>query len=104
MEEAKGVKYDVHILKARQVILDWAKQHNKALPADDRADLNVVTRLQDLGDEMRKESDDNAAVARQLVGAVKRTRATSVGRDPADETPIAPDGKPRAYIDPVSFR
>ncbi len=98
VEGKDDVKYDVHILKAREVILDWAKSKDKVLPPDDRTDLNVVTKLQDLGDEMRRESDDNAVVARSLVGRVRRTRADIVGEDSLSDKPITPDGKPRAYI------
>ena len=44
MEEEKGIKYDVHILKARQAIIDWASGSGKALPSEDRTDLTVVIR------------------------------------------------------------
>ncbi len=97
MDEKEGDKYDVHILKARKVILDWAKIRGKETPPEDKDDLNVVTRLQDLGDDMRKETTDNSVVARALVGEVRARRAERVGAS-LDDKPIPPDGKPRAYI------
>jgi len=97
VDEKEGAKYDVHILKARKVIREWAKKHEKTLPPEVKDDLAVVTSLQDLGDEMRKESKDNSVVARSLVAEVRKIRAERVGAS-LDDKPVTPDGKPRAYI------
>lgn len=97
IDEAEGAKYEVHILKARKAILEWAGEQKKQLPKEDNADLNVVTALQDLGDQMRQETKDNSVVARSLVREIRRKRAESVGTS-LDDKPVTPDGKPRAYI------
>jgi hypothetical protein len=66
LKDVAAGAYDAEILRARSVIDTWATANSKDLPGEDRKDLDVVTRYQDLGDEFRKTSNDNAAVARAL--------------------------------------
>jgi len=90
--------YDCAILKAKQEIFDWAKQQRITLPTGSTSDLKYVESLQDLGDSMRLEHDDHAAVARALVKKIRLTRAQKTGVTNPNIDPIAPDGSKRAYI------
>jgi hypothetical protein len=90
--------YDVNFLKAREVIQQWAAANNLDCPAGPVLTLEGVKRLQDLGDEMRRTSRDNAAVARALIEKIRLTRATKIGVKVEGSAPVRPDGKPRAYI------
>ncbi len=94
--------FDAEILKAREVIIEWAKRAGRRLPVQDGT-LKYVEALQDLGDQMRSTktadgSEDHAAVGRALALRIRQTRAkkTGVTVQPAD--PVLPDGKRRAYI------
>jgi len=93
-----GGAFDVEILKARDIIKIWAKENGHALPEDNSADLDDVTKLQDYGDLMRKENTDYTAVARGLILRVRETRADKKGEESDSDIPILPDGKRRAYI------
>lgn len=97
INEQEGKKYDVHILKARAVILNWAKSKSREIPPDAKDDLEVVTKLQDLGDDMRKDTGDNSVVARSLIVEIRKTRARQIGAS-LDEKPVPPDGQPRVYV------
>jgi deoxycytidylate deaminase len=85
------------ILKARSVIEGWAKANSENLPTDDTPRMEAVSRFQDLGDEMRA-AGDHAAVARGLIRLIREQRATFQGTEVAEEEPVNPDGKPRAYV------
>ena len=93
----EGGKFDVEILKAREVIANWAKQHDVPLPATPPNDLNTTTEFQNLGDKMR-EAGDHAIVARELIQLIRLTRAKKVGVTDPGEAPVRPDGTRRAYI------
>jgi len=101
-----GGAFDVVILKARDVIKDWAIKHGKDLPperAKGERFIEDVRLLQDLGDEMRKEktrsgTQDHSAVARELALRIRDSRAQAVKVVPGPGQPVPPDGKPRAYI------
>lgn len=71
LKEAPAGGYDAPVLKARTVIDSWATANGKDLPGGDNQDLDVVTKYQDLGDEFRRTSNDNAAVARALIGEIR---------------------------------
>lgn len=92
-----GGAYDADILKARDVITRWATEASRQVPAESRA-LEGVETLQDLGDELRKTSKDNAAVAKGLVKAVRQMRATKTDAPEPGDGAVKPDGKRRAYI------
>jgi len=93
--ESRG--FDVHILKARTEILDWARRNNRTLPkVTNPPEVAYVEALQDFGDEMREK--DVAAVAIGLVHAVRRKRAERIKGDLIPGKPIEPDEKKRAYI------
>jgi len=93
-----GGPFDATILKAREGISEWARQTGRSVPDPNRIDLESVTQMQNLGDEMRLSTGDNAAVARSLIRAVRSTRAKKLGKDASKEGPILPDGNRRAYI------
>jgi deoxycytidylate deaminase len=95
--------FEVHMLKARDVIREWARENKETLPDETKRNLKATERFQDLGDLMRGKKTtegepDYPAVARRLVLQIRSTRATSLGK-PVDKTdPVPPDGKRRAYI------
>ena len=59
--------YDVIPLKARDVIEAWAKATGRGVPSGGQHDLKVVQMYQDLGDQMRLATQDNAERARRAV-------------------------------------
>src|ERR1700726_1926910 len=59
-----GGPFDAEIIKARELIENWARENGRTPPATSRSDLNTTTRFQDLGDEMRSDGD-HAIVARR---------------------------------------
>lgn len=97
-------KFEVSILKASQVILDWAKlkgktKHQQAA----KRTLSYVQILQDYGDEMRSEPvqgglPDHSAVARGLIELIQQARAKATQVAFVRGQEVQPDGKPRAYI------
>lgn len=93
-----GGKYEVEILSASDQIRTWATQAGQATPTTGRRDIATTVGFQDLGDEMRRSTKDNSAVARALVERIRETRARMLGIDPLPVGPIKPDGKRRAYI------
>lgn len=93
-----GVSYDTSLLKARDVIAAWATATGKNLPATPVANLVTVEAYQDLGDLMREESKDYSAVAKALIGQIRKIRAERTGVTLHDDQPVKPDGNNRAYI------
>jgi deoxycytidylate deaminase len=93
-----GGSYDAEILKARTVIQSWAQSTAHELPQTETRQLEAVEGFQNLGDEMRKTSGDFAAVAKGLIGEIRRIRAEKTGIADPGEAPVRPDGKKRAYI------
>ena len=94
----EGGPYEAEILKARVVIAAWTTQSGETVPSTDRPDLGAVERYQDLGDQMRLTSKDNAAVASGLILNIRQLRAQKRGLDDPGVGPVVPDGKRRAYI------
>jgi deoxycytidylate deaminase len=90
--------YDVEILKARDVIAEWATKEGIPLPDDKKRSLDTVEGLQDLGDRMRLETRDHAAVAKGVVRRIQELRAKKTGVKTPIKGPVPPDGKKRAYI------
>ena len=94
-----GPAFDVEILKAREDLVAWDDAHEKVLAnTGDSLSLSYVQKLQDIGDKMRSENGDHAAVARALVRRIRKTRAQKTGQDLSQDAPIRPDGTYRAYI------
>jgi deoxycytidylate deaminase len=102
--QTAGQQYEVVILKAREVISEWAER--KGSPREGQygtSPLEKVRMLQDYGDDMRAEENsahtpDYAAIARALAIKIKAARAKQIGVESVPGTPVKPDGKPRAYI------
>lgn len=92
-----GGPFDTTVLKARAEILRWAETNKKELPPGEETELAYVSKLQDLGDEMRA-SLGHDAVARSLISRIRETRATKQNASPAVGAAVVPDGKRRAYI------
>lgn len=91
-----GGPYESEIIKASEMIKNWAKKEHLTLPASTKKTLKAVGRLQDLGDKMRL--PDQSAIARALVMAIRATRARKQGITTLTDDPVRPDGKRRAYI------
>lgn len=86
---------EVSIIKASQAIRSWAEDCGLDVPnaAPSRKTLADMIIMQDRGDDMRRETCDNAAVARATIKMIRERRAELSKRV---EGVI--DGKPRAYI------
>ena len=87
--------YDVHVVKARRFIGEYAVRSKLDLP--DEKGLNQTERLQDIGDAMRKDLG-SSAIAEKFAVEIREIRARAVGGDSNSAEPIQPDKKPRAYI------
>lgn len=101
LEEARADRdpYAVEIVKASDVIRDWASANGLGLPAKDaRKTLEAMTAMQELGDRMRETTRDNAAVARGVMRRIRDLRAQATRSAVTDGGPVRPDGAPRAYI------
>lgn len=92
---AAGGSYEVKLLKARDVITDWAQRHELLSEKLELGNLQHVIKLQNLGDSMRE--GDHTTVARALVEQIRRARATFQQKEPGTGA-IQPDGRRRAYI------
>src|SRR5690349_10968615 len=69
-----GKTFDVHIVKARELITAWAKQNGRSVPEepkDKKPNIKYTSMLQDLGDELRRTTEDNAAVARLAIQRIR---------------------------------
>jgi dephospho-CoA kinase len=99
----QGGPFQVEILKARDVIREWARNNSEPIPDEADRRLGASRRLQDLGDLMRARlttsgEPDYPAVARRLVLRVRDSRARSSGQTVSPTDPVLPDGTRRAYI------
>lgn len=98
---AVGDVYDVSYLKATDSISAWGSRNHKTVPKlkeGEKKTISYVTKFQDLGDNMRKESDDNAAVAKALAIRIREERATKLKVVAEPGRPVEPDGVRRAYV------
>lgn len=99
-------KFVVEILKARDVIKEWAERNGEKLPPvrpKGERFIEDVKTYQDLGDKMRAQvtsgdEQDHASVARELVLKIRDTRARNLNVNTVPGHAVEPDGKPRAYI------
>lgn len=96
-EKLEGGKFDVEILKARQVISDWATRNGHQPPTTPVNRLDTTSAFQDLGDKMRS-GGDHTIVARELIQLIRLTRATKLGIANPGKEAVKPDGTRRAYI------
>lgn len=95
--------FEVEILKARDVIKEWARENKETLPDETKKNLNATIRFQDLGDLMRAQKTNDGevnypAVARRLILKIRAARASRLGKQFGPTEPVVPDGKRRAYI------
>ncbi len=94
--ELTRLQYDSSVLKAREVITKAAPGIGKTIP--DSPGLALSTALQDAGDEIRRQSKDNAVVAVGLVDMIRAKRAERQRTSAVPGVAVEPDGKRRAYI------
>ncbi|MFV1976985.1 MAG: anti-phage dCTP deaminase [Candidatus Scalindua sp.] len=97
-ESLAGGSFDTEIIKAREIISDWATSAGETIPTTASNDLTTSESLQNLGDKMRKEIPDHAAVAKCMALNIRKLRAQKTGSRLADQEPVKPDGSRRAYI------
>jgi deoxycytidylate deaminase len=95
-ELLKSKGYTATILKARAVIEEWITKRGQDLPTS--ATIANVIALQDAGDELRKSTNDNAAVALRLIEQIRAERARQKGESVVAGEPVDPDGSQRAFI------
>ncbi|TIL83049.1 MAG: deoxycytidylate deaminase [Mesorhizobium sp.] len=89
-----GNHFDVHIVKASDSIARWAGAKKRFTPSTEaRKSIDDRIAMQNLGDEFRKDTRDNAAVMRGVVEEIREMRSRASGLDLGEV-----DGKPRAFI------
>jgi len=98
-----GGVFNVELLKASDVIIDWARECGESLPDKNTQGLAHTTKLQDLGDKMRSTptatgEPDHSAVAGRLILKIRESRARQLGISLSGTDPVLPDGARRAYI------
>lgn len=92
--------YEVNIIKAREIIEEYAALNSKDIPETDKhgkLSISDVSKYQDYGDELRK-AKGHSAVAEALAIKIRERRAGMLGVDPSQNISIDPDGGKRAYI------
>ena len=89
--------YECAIIKARDVIVEWATLHGKIVPVNGTPSIVQVQEYQNLGDSMRS-TIDHAAVARGAIKKIRSERAKMQEVLIDKDKPVVPDGSPRAYI------
>ena len=92
--EVRG--YKVEILKARDVIEEWAVKTSFSVVGSGK--MEQTRKLQDAGDEQRRTSGDNAAIAVKLIERIKQSRARMQGVSDVIGRPVQPDSERRAFI------
>jgi deoxycytidylate deaminase len=95
--ELPGGPFDAEIIKARDVIEEWARGKGRSIPTE-RGNLQATIALQDFGDAMRATTSDYGAVAQAVVRKIRATRATKLQVTEGERGPIIPNGDRRAYI------
>ena len=92
--EDKG--YTCELIKASNLIHEWALKNDINLPSESRKTLDQVRRLQDVGDQMRL--NDPAEVACEILKEITRRRATAVGVPYVEGSAVQPNDVKRAYL------
>lgn len=94
--------YKAEIVKASAAIRDWAIINRGADVASykkGRPDIDDTVTMQSLGDDMRMNSEDYAAVAQGLISLIREQRAKWNGVNVKDGEAVQADpANPRAYI------
>ncbi|MGE5112461.1 MAG: anti-phage dCTP deaminase [Acidobacteriaceae bacterium] len=100
-EQVASHSFAVEIVKATNVIRNWASTRGEAVPAA-IASIQDAGRFQELGDRMRSEDpakhgNDNAAVARDLILQIRELRA-ALNKGTGGNPGLKIGERPRAYI------
>ncbi|WP_162233739.1 anti-phage dCTP deaminase [Sphingomonas sp. Leaf17] len=88
--------YDANIYKARDVITEWANASEFNIIGDGKMDCTRA--LQDAGDELRRKTGENSAVAVRLIRKIVEHRAKATSVEMVTGRAVEPDSAPRAYI------
>lgn len=95
----EGQDYQVEKIKASTAIKEWAIANDHAVPREnERALIQDTFAYQDLGDLMRKHTQDYAAVAQGLIKNVRKIRGERTNKEVKEGEPVDPDETKRAYI------
>jgi deoxycytidylate deaminase len=90
--------FEVHAIRARELIETWAKSNGENLPLDAAVTVANVEIFQDLGDKMRKQTPDFASIAKFMSLQIRAKRAGAIGSALSGSDPVPPDGRKRAYV------
>lgn len=88
--------YDSAVYKARDVIVEWVAETGREINGAGR--MEQTQALQDAGDDLRRVSRTNAAVAVRLIAKIREHRAAATQVEARVGEAITPDSQPRAYI------
>ncbi|MEW5994803.1 MAG: hypothetical protein AB1744_10460 [Candidatus Zixiibacteriota bacterium] len=94
--DVKG--YQTIVIKASDAIREWVERAGRELPPVGQKDIPSITKMQNLGDEMRKDAQDYAIVAVHCIERIARQRAEWQKTAYIPGNSIEPDGRPKAYI------
>jgi deoxycytidylate deaminase len=92
-----GVPFTCEMLKASDVIrASYGSQAQQDTALGSLTPVKKKVAMQERGDKLR--INDHAAIAASLVAKIAEARALAQGAVFTRETPVEPDGKPRAFV------
>ena len=97
-ESLLGGPFAVTIIKASKLLKSWADIKGIPYNADSLKCIDSVVELQRLGNEIRQQNSDCAAVAILLIEEIRKIRAKAVKIPFPSNNAIIPDSNRRAYI------
>lgn len=98
-KEINSKSYSATLIKASNCIREWAEEQGKPnIPVSGDKTLKSTIDMQDLGDEIRKESQDLAAVAKCFIKKIAEARAGLLNQSFTLGEAVRPDDAPRAFI------
>lgn len=92
----KSGGYEVELIKASNLIRDWAIENGLAVPGQGSKTLEMIIELQNLGDSMREH--DMAEVAKAVMREIAQRRASRTGQKYVKGEKVIPDGAKRVYL------
>lgn len=80
----EGLDRNPHIIKAREAIDEYAASTGKASPGSLSNPIEKITAYQNIGDNLREESNEYGAVAAYMVKKIRLIRQSGQGADSAE--------------------
>lgn len=96
MRVCEDLGYECEWIKASDLIRQWAEAQSLAVPSKLPKSLELVSRLQDIGDQLREK--DAAQVAKEVMREIMRLRAQKTGQHFEPGHAVLPDDKKRVYL------